>query len=668
MKTLPRRRPAWAVCLLALVCVGAVAALPDAGPGPLRRALSAAAPPVETEARVIVKYKADSALMRALSVSAAAAGPQQAAAMSTRLGLSLSDGRAVGDRVQVLKATGIGSAALAAQLGAQPDVEYAVVDGRQRALVAPNDPLYLNNPATQTPAAGQWYLQAPDATYVSAINAPAAWAVTTGSAAVVVADLDTGIRADHPDLVNKLVAGRNFVSTDGTSQSGWGVDPSDPGDYTTTTNQCKDGIGPQASSWHGTQTAGLIGAQTDNGIGMASIGREVRVQALRVLGTCGGYDSDIQAAMRWAAGIDVPGLPANPTPARVVNMSLGSTGACSAAYQDVVNQLVSPPAGSGRRPVVVVVAAGNSGLAVGTPANCTGVIAVAGVRNAGDKVGYSDLGPNVTISAPAGNCTNGTGGCLYPILTTSNSGATAPVAGAAGAIYTDGLNNASYGTSFSAPLVSGSVALMLSANAALTPAQVTSALQRTARPFPSTGGTAAAVGACTAPTTVAQTYCYCTTSTCGAGLTDAGAATLAAATIHAQITPSATSVVAGGEVMLDGSGSWPGGGAASITTYQWAITGGATLASLTSSTSATASLLTQAAGTVTVALTVTDAAGRQATSSVALTVTPAAPPAPPPSGGGGGGGAIGLVWLAGLLAAVIGVAAVAPRRAVRRDN
>ena len=130
----------------------------------------AAAAAAETEARVIVKFKTDSTLMRALAARAAAGGPQHAQALSARVGMALRDGRELGERSQLMFASGMSSSALAATLAAQPDVEYAVVDGRQRALAAPNDPLY---PAglTTTPAAGQWYLRTPDATIVSAINA-----------------------------------------------------------------------------------------------------------------------------------------------------------------------------------------------------------------------------------------------------------------------------------------------------------------------------------------------------------------------------------------------------------------------------------------------------------------------------------------------------------------
>ena len=123
------------------------------------------------------------------------------------------------------------------------------------------------------------------------------------------------------------------------------ADASDPGDWLTLAEVQQTGAarsigcstaGPEDSSWHGTQTSGLIGALPNNGIGMAGVGRNVRVLPVRVLGKCGGCDSDIIAGMRWAAGLRVPGVPANPNPARVLNLSLGGEGACSAAYQDAI--------------------------------------------------------------------------------------------------------------------------------------------------------------------------------------------------------------------------------------------------------------------------------------------------------------------------------------------
>jgi serine protease len=227
--------------------------------------------------------------------------------------------------------------------------------------------------------------------------------------------------------------------------------------------------------------------------------------------------------MRWAAGLSVPGEPANPYPARVINLSLGGDGACSAAYQEAVDEIVA--AGT-----AIVAAAGNSsGHAVGTPANCRGVIAVAGLRHVGTKVGFSSLGSEVAISAPGGNCVN-TGpnsACLFPILAATDSGETGPV----GSTYTDSYGY-SVGTSFSTPLVAAVAALVLSAHPGMKPEEVALLLKSTARPFPAVGsiGGSATVPECTLPQyslrggPVDQDECYCTTSTCGAGMLDAGAA------------------------------------------------------------------------------------------------------------------------------------------------
>jgi serine protease len=135
------------------------------------------------------------------------------------------------------------------------------------------------------------------------------------------------------------------------------------------------------------------------------------------------YDSDIIAGMLWAAGFEVPGVPTNPTPARVINMSLGGNGACDSSnasarvYIEAIAQITA--AGT-----VVVASAGNSaGHAVSLPADCAGVIGVAGLRHIGTKVGFSDLGPEIAISAP-GELHQHLARHRVPvlILTTTNSG------------------------------------------------------------------------------------------------------------------------------------------------------------------------------------------------------------------------------------------------------
>lgn len=487
--------------------------------------------------RVIVHFAPD-ATARAEPQALAA----RVTALAQRAGIALRAGAAVDPDTIVVFGDGLDSDSLARRLGALGGVTVTP-DRRRRAYAAPSDPLYGSGVGGLGPAAGQWYLRPNSGEVKASIDVEPAWAVTPGSPAIVVAVLDTGVRYDHPDnasiaLGGNLLPGYDMVSDIATANDGDGRDDdaSDPGDWLTAAevNQkgsvfygCADGA--ESSSWHGTQTSGLIAAITNNGVGMAGAGRNVRVLPVRVLGKCGGFDSDIMAGMRWAAGLAVPGVPANPNPARIINMSLGSEGVCELMYVNLVKDLTA--AG-----VLVVASAGNSaGHAVGVPASCAGVVAVAGLRHVGNKVGFSNLGPEVTVSAPGGNCVNTAAGspCVYPILSTTNAGATVPTT----STYTDSFN-AAVGTSFSSPLVAGTAALMLSARPSLLPAQLAQVIKATARPFPTTGGDngdGTLVPMCTAPQydpagePIDQLQCYCTTSTCGAGMLDAGAAVQAAA-------------------------------------------------------------------------------------------------------------------------------------------
>lgn len=494
-----------------------------------------AASPVDTPmARVIVSFKAEAAALRELPLAAESAADLagrtadlRAQRLVQRAGKPLTAGRLVGPRAQVVMARGLRSEELALRLASDPQVAWAVPDQRRRAATVPTDPLFNAGPPNgRGPAVGQWYLRAPAAPAVSAIDAVGAWQQVSASTSLVVAVLDTGVLGSHPDLVGRVLSGYDTIADTAIANDGSGrdSDANDPGDWVTAAeSNNRSGpffeCGASDSSWHGTQVAGLIGAIANNGQGIAGAAHGVRILPVRVLGKCGGYDSDILAGMYWAAGIRQAGLPANPTPARILNMSLGGTGACSAAYAEAVRTLNAQGA-------IIVAAAGNSaGLAVGTPANCPGVIGVAGLRHVGSKVGFSDLGPEITISAPGGNCVNigANEPCLYPILTTADEGLRGPTR----SIYTDSFNY-TVGTSFSAPLVSATVALMLSADPALTPAEVRRRLQLSARPFPVRGadnGTdPTPVPVCRAPNTEEQLQCYCTTGLCGTGMLDAAAA------------------------------------------------------------------------------------------------------------------------------------------------
>ena len=610
------------------------------------------------QARVIVKFRSGSDL-------AGAAGPrgraQHAGRLGSRLALPLVDGRPLGPHTQGLRGQGLSSRQLAARLAAQPDVEWAVVDERRHITAVPNDPYYAAGQASITPAVGQWYLHKPDSTLVSAINAESAWDLSTGAASITVAVLDTGVRFDHPDLVGKLWPGYDFVSRDANARDGDGrdADASDPGDWSVAGDTCN----ASNSSWHGTQVAGLIGANSGNGLGMAGVGQQVMVLPVRVLGKCGGFDSDIQAAMLWAAGLSSDPV-ANPHPARVINLSLGSSGSCSASYQAVLAQLTAAR-------VAVVVAAGNTtGLAVNAPANCSDAIAVAGLRHAGSKVGYSSLGPQVAVAAPAGNCVNETGACLYPLLTTDNSGTTSPGAN----VYSDSFRP-SLGTSFASPLVAGTVGLMLAADPTLTPARIKTILMDTARAFPVNGAQTDGAVPCHAPTTTQQVECYCTSAvaptastpgipgTCGAGMLDAGAAVasvVASALPTVSISASNLAPTAGTTITLDGSGaSAPAG--RSLVRYRWAITTGGAGAQLTGVTDGASarsvSLVTSVAGAVVVSLTVTDSLGANQTASVTVNVAPVEPAG---AGGNAGGGGLGAGWLLGVALAVLALRRTRP--------
>jgi len=357
---------------------------------------------------------------------------------------------------------------------------------------------------------------------------------------------------------------------------------------------------------------------------------------VRVLGKCGGLTSDIIAGMRWAAGLEQPGAPANPTPARVLNLSLGGQGACSSAYQSAIDEIMA-------RGVTVVVSAGNDGSTADQPANCRGVVSVTGVRHVGTKVGFANLGLDVSIAAPGGNCVNVGPGqpCLYSLDTATNLGVTTPAENG----YTDRVDNYNVGTSFAAPIVSGIAALMYSVNGSLTPSKLAERLKASARPFPTSPDPN--VPTCRlpeSPTDLQLSECNCTTQTCGAGLAHAPGAVEAALRPVAVVT-APSSAAAGTTVTLAGTGSL-GADGRTISGYEWSLVSGAT--ALSAVTGSQTSFAAPAAGTtVIVRLTVTDDAGRQDSTDATVQVS-SAPPTPPPapptpspggqSGGGGGGG------------------------------
>ena len=353
----------------------------------------------------------------------------------------------------------------------------------------PDDPYFAN----------QWhYVYAPGT--AEGVNLPGAWDVTTGRSSGVVAVLDTGI-LDHEDLSGRVLPGYDFISNTDMSNDGDGrdSDPADPGDWT----EDGDCGTPRPSSWHGSHVAGTIGAASNNGVGVSGVNWKAKILPVRVLGRCGGMTSDIIDAVRWSAGLPVPGAPANGNPADVINLSLGGGGPCQTSEQQAFDAVIA--AGT---TVVIAAGNGNRSAADHSPGNCDRVITVAATDREGDRAYYSNFGSLIELSAPGGE--TGANG----VLSIYNKGETVPAED--GYAYYQG-------TSMAAPHVAGVAALIMGENPGWSPVKVLTRLQQTARAFPGGSG--------------------CTTSTCGAGIVDAAAALVEespAATATATATPTAT--------------------------------------------------------------------------------------------------------------------------------
>jgi len=444
--------------------------------------------PTGPATRFIVTYKNQqtAALSGTVGIAAAGITAQQARShvesrLTTLAGEKLRHVRAMAlnnrhvvraERVMSKKET----SQMIATLKQDPEVVSVEEDRMLRAFATPNDTQYSS----------QWhYFES-----TGGLRANTAWDSATGSG-VVVAVLDTGFRP-HADLKANLLPGYDMISDAFVGNDGGGrdSDASDPGDWTNA-GECGNNYPPsnQGSSWHGTHVAGTIAAVTNNSTGVAGVAYNAKVVPVRVLGKCGGYTSDIADGIIWASGGTVSGVPANPNPAKVINMSLGGSGACDATTQAAINSARS-------RGTVVVIAAGNDNSNANNfnPGNCQGVINVAATNRSGGRAYYSNYGTSVDVAAPGGamNSSNDPNG----VLSTYNTGTTTPGSDSYG--Y-------SQGTSMAAPHVAGVAALIFQKKPNATPDEVESILKTTTRTFPAT----------------------CTN--CGTGIVDAAAAVAKAA-------------------------------------------------------------------------------------------------------------------------------------------
>jgi serine protease len=319
-------------------------------------------------------------------------------------------------------------------LRGRAEVRAADLNRIVRPVLIPDDPGYVVQ---------RWHYEQ--------ISLPAAWNVTTGSADVVIAVVDSGV-VSHPELVANLFDGYDFIRS-ALNQDGDGIDadPDDPG--------CALGGG---SVFHGTHVAGTVAAASNNASGVAGVAWNARLMPVRVLDGCTGSGTfyDVAQGIRYAAGLanDSGRLPSQP--ADVINLSLGATGACDATSAALFAEVRA-------RGVAVVAAAGNENTsALATPASCPNVIAVSAVGPTRQKASYSNFGATwVDVAAPGGELrldADGDGRA-DGIFSTHASG------GGADRFPTFDLLQ---GTSMATPHVAGVLALMKSVNAALTPAGI----------------------------------------------------------------------------------------------------------------------------------------------------------------------------------------------------
>ncbi|MBL8729947.1 MAG: S8 family serine peptidase [Planctomycetes bacterium] len=289
------------------------------------------------------------------------------------------------------------------------------------------------------------------------INLPQTWDITQGSANVIVAVLDTGIVSGHPDFAGRLIAGFDMISSAAAARDGNGRDsnPEDVGDLAT----------PQGSSFHGTHVAGTIGANGNDGQGVAGIDWNCKIMPVRVLGQGGGSIDDIATGILFAARLANGSgqLPAQR--ADIINMSLGGPG-----LNPVLQQACDAAAAAG---VLLVAAAGNDNTGTpGSPAAFDSVLSVGAVDLVKARAPYSNFSTTIDLWAPGGDMSADRNGDGFP------DGVLSCAADDQGQLFFKFEN----GTSMASPHVAGVAALVKAANPALTAAQIRTLLINTSQP------------------------------------------------------------------------------------------------------------------------------------------------------------------------------------------
>jgi serine protease len=270
--------------------------------------------------------------------------------------------------------------------------------------------------------------------------------IKPGPNQIVVAVIDSGILGAHPSLSGQLLPGYDMLSAPNNLRGDRSTDfRPDERD-----SRCGQRLVSGAFRTHGTEVASLIAG---NGVdGVTGVNPTSKVLPIRLFGACNMTRADMLDAILWAAGLPVTGVPPNPNPARVINMSIaGGLPVCGPDLQQVINRVVE-------KKVFVVAAAGNNfHKPLPEPANCKGVISV-GAVDAENKIEvYSALDTRTTLYAPGGGkrlsssadwSINKLKVATYELDFTGQERAAALYRGV--------------GTSFAAPVVSGFISLWLS--------------------------------------------------------------------------------------------------------------------------------------------------------------------------------------------------------------
>lgn len=207
----------------------------------------------------------------------------------------------------------------------------------------------------------QWQIEPNDTLYdqqswAKTDDLPGAWSIATGQPSTIVAVLDSGVRADHPDLTGKVLPGYDFFNND-----------SDP----------TDDVG------HGTAVAGIVAARGNDGVGIAGVAWNVDILPVKVGNADGAPVSFIAQGIYYAVDHG----------ASVINLSLGSSSP-SATLEASINYAYS-------HNVAVVAASGNSPDQASFPASYADTISVGAANNAGNDVAsFSSRISRVDLSAP----------------------------------------------------------------------------------------------------------------------------------------------------------------------------------------------------------------------------------------------------------------------------